>query len=128
MKSVRCSISLILLIGVFVMRAHGQDAFDGKWKATFEGPRTFRDATVTISNTGGSWRDNVHWLQRSDPCLGRQFPLKFRTRSATRISFDVDGPAGLAGCPVMHVTASVVDNKTLVGKMGNGKPIKMVRE
>jgi hypothetical protein len=112
--------------------AQSPSSLDGKWTAHYlTGNGGERDAEVTISHGGGSWRDTAKGIQgKKNPCLGKEYALQVSTRSqpTEEIKMAVSASDVLQGCGNHHVTLRALDGNTLEGTFKDGRAIKLVRQ
>ena len=101
---------------------------DGKWNARIEGDaRTARQARVEIVDFAGQWRE-MGPRRAGDPCRGKKpFPLTVQKSTEKEVEFTVWPPDG-SNCPNLSLTLDVVDERTLVGKLSDGREVRLTRE
>lgn len=106
-------------------------SLDGKWVATHPrddggGERTSR---LSISQTKGIWREfGARARGRENPCNGKEFPVLVQTPSQVEVVINVEASGVLQGCNDRKLTLQRIDADHLEGTLGDGKPIKLVRQ
>ncbi|MGC3985812.1 MAG: hypothetical protein QM777_14455 [Pseudorhodoferax sp.] len=102
-------------------------AFDGEWTAHFNAANQPRTARVVIKGEGGSWQ-TLYLPQGADICFKLEVPIEVSSTTAQEITFRGRASKALAGCADGNpVTLKRVDDKTLEGAMGDGRPVRLVR-
>ena len=112
----------------YLSNLESSDVNDGKWNARIDGDaRTARQAHVEIVDFAGQWRE-VGPKRAGDPCRGaKPFPLTVQKSTEKEVEFTVWPPDG-SNCPNLSLTLDVVDERTLVGKMSDGREVRLTRE
>jgi hypothetical protein len=106
-------------------------SYAGKWigtVATTQGQPM--DVDVVIKGDTGTWRMRLHGAStqgRLNPCLERDLPAQVLAQSDTQRVFQVQGSRVQQGCFNQKVTLRLVDRKTLEGKLGDGRAVKLTR-
>ena len=126
------SMPLILATALLLLTAHAQDAgpLSGVWRAHFLAPNgAHREATFTINGDSGLWTDARFGVQGvGNRCLGHEFPVIFKSHSATEIEFIVNASSVLTGCDNIGATVKATVDGDLEGHFRDGRPIRLVRE
>ena len=101
---------------------------DGKWSASIDGDaKTGRRARVVISDFEGEWRE-MGPKRAGDPCRGtKPCPITVQRSSLKELEFTV-WAAQVSKCPDFALTLTVVDERTLVGTMPDGREVRLTRE
>ena len=117
-------LALVALTGSVI--AQTENPHNGKWTVSFDGRKTADlDGTVVISNDGGTWDVVAH--SRTNPCVGRAYPISVQKASADELVFTVNRAKTLAGCKDSTYTFRKVDDRTMQGELGSGRAASLTR-
>lgn len=116
-QTIRSLASSGALIGGLLLgaQAHSQVAapFVGSWKATWQTDKKSYDAVMTVSDTGGTWQTAT--LDKSNPCAGREVPMKVESSSATEVQFQLRFSDVMSGCQNVNVALKLAPDGTVTG-------------
>lgn len=123
----RTCFAVVAIVGATVAFAQSEHTYDGKWKITFDGTRTVdMEGTVVIKGNAGTW--DMATRAVNNPCVGRQYPITVQKATADELFFTVNRAATLVGCKDGTYSFRKVDDKTLKGEVGGGRPASLVRD
>jgi hypothetical protein len=101
---------------------------DGKWNARIDGDaKTARQSRVVISEFEGEWQE-IGPRRAGDPCRGtKPFPITVQRSTDKEMEFTVWAEQ-VSKCPDFTLTLTAVDERTLVGKIADGREVRLTRE
>jgi hypothetical protein len=122
----------LVMISLFLIPtlAGAESALDGTWDVTFSTRDTeTRQAIVVITGSEGTWTTIAQQRkERNDPCVGRSFPLTVAVADQKQIVLEVAFAKVIAGCKDRTVTGQFESAGVVVGKLENGKPLRMLKK
>lgn len=100
---------------------------DGKWNASFSAPGAAGRAlaVLVIRGNEGTWRA-VFASGRDNPCLGRETPISIH-RSELDVEIKILMSRVQSFCQDGRIAAKL-ENGSLKGKFGDGRPVEIVRD
>ncbi len=117
---------LVFATAVAPVTAQTPNPYDGKWTVSFDGKKTAdREGSVVIKGDAGTW--DIAAQSRSNPCVGREYPITVKTASTEELVFTVERAKTLAGCKDSTYTFKKVDDKSLAGAVGDGRAASLTR-
>ena len=121
-------ISCLILLSASTAFSQQSDSLLGKWTGfmTSQGGRETA-VELVIGDTGGTWRFTLQGGGKN-PCLGKAFPVSVTAHSATELSLDINGAKVLKGCIQTSASLTSSDGKSLQGKLGDGRRVKLSRQ
>lgn len=111
------------------LAAIAQDAnpHNGTWRAAYENARGgVGEGTVVIRDQGGTW--DMLTQSRSNPCIGRAYPVAVQKASADELVFEIQRSKTLAGCKDGVATLKRAADGGLEGVFDEGRKITLTRE
>ncbi len=125
-------IQSLLITGLFLIPtlSGAESALDGTWDVTFSTRDTeTRQAIVVITGAEGTWTTIAQQRkERNDPCVGRSFPLTVAVADQKQVVLEVAFAKVIAGCKDRTVTGQFESAGVVVGKLENGKPLRMLKK
>lgn len=130
MRKLVVTFAVSALLGSLSMTAGAQADLDGDWAAVYTDNGGFeREAEVGIKGGMGTWtsRSRPGSKNRTDPCIGRAFPMSIDSSADGEIKLAVNAADTIAGCNNMRASLKSVSATTYEGQFGNGRPLKLVK-
>ncbi len=125
---IRVGMALVAaLIGTGLAFAQSANPYNGEWTITFDTPMTASvRGAILIKDEGGTW--DIVARSAKNPCLGREYPITIDKAAPDELTFTVQRAKTLTGCTDSTYTFKKIDDKTLKGEVGGGRPAVMVRK
>ncbi len=97
----------------------------GTWSAKWQTDNREYDATLTVTESGGTWQTLTR--NRTNACAGREVPMKLESSTASGAEFTLMFSEVLPGCPNAKVALSVgTDGK--VSGIRSRFPLSLVKK
>lgn len=87
--------------------------FVGTWKATWATERKSYEAVMTVTDSGGTWQTATRG--ESNPCAGREVPLKVEAAAATELKLQLQFSEVIPGCQNVSVTLKAGPDGAVTG-------------
>lgn len=122
---------------VFMLAAFGTASlaqatdFQGKWTSQLIS-KSGKDQVIelVLNESDGTWLmvPQTGKSGKSDPCVGKEFPVAVVSQSSPDIVLEINGSKVIAGCINQGASLKLMDGKTLEGSLKDGRALKFVRQ
>lgn len=116
----------LLLLTLSVYATGQTNPFLGNWSVTWEGGRRNYEATLVITQSGGTWRTLAN-KSRNDNCVGLEAPIAIQSTTSDAMTIQLKFSDALQGCTDSKVILKRVDENTLTGTRGRSE-LKLTRK
>ena len=89
-------IALVAMIAAIPAQAQVSAPFLGTWKVTWQYEAKAYEATMTVTESGGSWQTANR--RQNNACAGRDVPMKVNSASPTEVQYTLAFTDVLPGC------------------------------
>lgn len=121
----------VLSLVLFCAASQSQESrYEGRWHGALATPDGNQlDVDLAIKGSTGTWRMRLHSLAagRLSPCLDRDLPVVVLSESDTELVIHIQGAKVMQGCLNQRARFQPVDGKTLEGRLGDGRTMKLSR-
>ena len=123
----RSTLLLLLVLGVPLAIAQTLNPYNGTWVVSFDGKSTADlEGKVIVADGGGTWK--VLARSTKNPCIGREAPIAVQSSSADELVIEVNRSKVLSGCKDFTFRFKKIDDKTLEGKLSDGRAMTLTKE
>ncbi len=123
--SAASALVLALLLSNAALAQVVPQAFLGTWSASWQTDRKSYDATMTLTETGGTWHTLTR--DRNNSCAGREVPIKVASVTDGELQLVLQFSEALAGCPNATVTLKATPDGIVSGTRSKFE-LKMARK
>jgi len=108
--------------------AQPANPYDGKWKLTFDGPRTTGlEGTVVVKGDSGTWNLDLTGQSRN-ACFKHEAPIAVESATADELIFKLNRSKVLAGCEDTTMRFKKINDKTLKLDARDGRIFTLTRQ
>jgi hypothetical protein len=93
-------------------------AFVGTWKVTWEARGVLRQATLTITDSGGTWLPIGIRSTSENVCSRIERPIEVEPRSEHRAIIHLRGSQAIHGCTDTKAGMRLLDDNNGIGRLG----------
>ncbi len=123
----RSTLLFLLVFGVPLAIAQTPNPYNGTWVVSFDGKSTADlEGKVIVTDGGGTWK--VLARSTKNPCIGREAPITLQSSSVDELVIEVNRSKVLSGCKDFTFRFKKIDDKTLEGKLSDGRAMTLTKE
>lgn len=100
--------------------------FHGHWKASWQTDNRSYEATMFVTETGGTWQAAVRY--RNNVCAGREVPMKLESSNPTEARFVLQFSEVIPGCPNATVALEAAPDGSVTGVRSGKYALSLVRQ